>query len=82
VSETELYERIARAFSQVFDEMPPRIGPATDSNDIPEWDSVSHVSVVLALESEFGVKFTSAEIEAMRSVGKIAELILQAQRGR
>jgi acyl carrier protein len=78
----DLYHRIAKAFAMVFDDMPAQLGPTTDNNDIPDWDSVSHVSLVLALESEFGVKFTSAEIQAMGNVGKVAELILRAQQRR
>jgi acyl carrier protein len=37
----------------------------------PDWDSVVHLNLILALESEFGVRFATAEIPQLNSVGKL-----------
>jgi acyl carrier protein len=50
-----------------------------DSNSTPQqldnWDSISHVSLVVAIEEQFGVAFTPEEITDMESIGRIAELL-------
>lgn len=50
-----------------------------DGNSTPQqldnWDSISHVSLVVAIEEQFGVAFTPEEITAMESIGRIAELL-------
>jgi acyl carrier protein len=73
----EIYARIAKVFERVFDDVPDHIGPETGNEEIPAWDSVSHVNVILALEEEFKVKFTSAQVQKLGTVGQIADLIAQ-----
>ena len=35
------------------------------------WDSVAHLNLIMAIEAEFGVAFTTAEIPELRSLRKI-----------
>ena len=42
---------------------------------IENWDSVQHLSLVLAVEEKFGVQFSPEEIEKMRTIGEITKLI-------
>ena len=37
----------------------------------PDWDSVVHLNLILALEAEFGIRFSTAEIPQLNSVGKL-----------
>jgi acyl carrier protein len=39
------------------------------------WDSLSHMQLIAALEEEFGIELTADEIVAMRSVGRIREIL-------
>lgn len=68
-------ERVRKALEQVFDELPENITDHTNASDVPAWDSLAHINVVLALEREFGVKFTSIEVQEMQNIGHIVELI-------
>ena len=43
----------------------------TTADDVEEWDSLSHVQLVVALEKAFGIKFTSLEIMKWRNVGEM-----------
>ncbi|GJD58633.1 acyl carrier protein [Methylobacterium dankookense] len=43
--------------------------------DIAEWDSVSHISLVLAVEAAFGMRFGTAEIGSLENVGAFVDLI-------
>jgi acyl carrier protein len=46
---------------------------------IESWDSVQHLNLVLALESQFGIEFEPEEIDQMKSIGKIASLVERKQ---
>ena len=56
---------------------PALIGDDASMKTMEEWDSGNHVSLVLALEEEFGVSFEVPEIEAMLSFEKVVAAVEQ-----
>ncbi len=50
---------------------------ATTASDIDEWDSLSHIELIDAIEREFGVKFKSKEVMDWNNVGDIITSIAQ-----
>ncbi|MEY3368777.1 MAG: hypothetical protein RI973_1932, partial [Bacteroidota bacterium] len=36
---------------------------------VDEWDSLTHIQLIVATEKHFGIKFTAAEIQSFRDVG-------------
>ncbi|MBI1198453.1 MAG: acyl carrier protein [Phenylobacterium sp.] len=49
--------------------------PETTAEDVEEWDSLSHVRLVVAVERHFGLKFKNSEIEGLKTVGDLVNLI-------
>lgn len=47
----------------------------TKATDVPGWDSLNHVNVILAVEKFFKVKFKSVEILRLKNVGDLQKLI-------
>jgi acyl carrier protein len=47
------------------------IGPGTTAADVPEWDSLSHVQLVVGVEKRFKTRFTAAEIQGFKNVGEM-----------
>ena len=47
----------------------------TTADDVEEWDSLSHVQLVVALEKAFGIKFTSREILSWDNIGDLVDCI-------
>lgn len=74
--EPEIYARLSRVFREIFDDE-ITIGPRTTAQDVEGWDSFAHINLVLAAESEFGVRFTSSDVERMLSVGDLVSCILR-----
>ena len=62
-------------FRQVFDDDSLVVTRATTAKDIEEWDSLSHMNLVLAVETYFGIKVALGELRSLKNVGEMADLI-------
>jgi acyl carrier protein len=49
--------------------------PETTADDVEGWDSSTHINIILAAEERFGVRMTSKEIEGLKSVGALVDMI-------
>ena len=58
-------------FRDVFENDEIEISETTVAADIPEWDSLNHIYLVVAIEKHFNVKFTTHQIQSWQSVGDI-----------
>lgn len=68
-------EQLRDIMLDVFDLDDVQLTLATTADDIEEWDSLSHVRLVVAVERKFGFKLKNAEIEALKTVGDLVTLI-------
>lgn len=73
-------ERLTEVFRDVFDDDTLVISRETTAADIEEWDSLTHVTLVVSVEREFNVRFTSAEVSALECVGDLIDLIEERRR--
>ena len=76
MNQAEVIERLQEIFDKVFMEEIVVTSDLT-ANDVAEWNSLSHVSLVLAVERDFGIRFAVGEVEATKSVGEFANLIVK-----
>lgn len=71
-------EQIYRQLQDVFDDVfisDVKVTSDLTAKDVEEWDSLSHVSLVLAIEEKFGIRFKVGEVESAKNVGDLATLI-------
>jgi acyl carrier protein len=66
---------LAELFREVFDDPELTISAATTADDIKGWDSMTHISLIVAAEQTFGVHFKASEMDGMQDVGELARLI-------
>ncbi len=45
--------------------------------DVPGWDSLNHVSLIIHLEEELGIKFSGDEVVRLASVGELRAMIYE-----
>ena len=76
MTENEVIARLQEIFRDIFDMPELVLTPDTSAADIEDWDSMNHISITIAAERAFGVKFRTAEIEELKNIGDFAELIL------
>ena len=73
-----IYEKLNEVFQDVFDDDSIIVNADTTADDIEDWDSLEHINLVSAVEKEFGVKFTMAQVVGMKNVGEMVDVILNA----
>jgi acyl carrier protein len=59
----------------VFDLDELSLTPGTTADDIEEWDSLSHIRLIVALERRFKIKFRNSELEGLMNVGDLIRVI-------
>lgn len=72
----EVFDRLNRVFRDVFDDESIRVTPDTTADDIDDWDSLEHITLISAVEREFRMKFKMGEISSMRNVGEMARIVM------
>jgi len=68
-------EKLTRTFRFVFDDPNLELKRSTSANEVEGWDSITYINLIVAIESEFRIRFTTAEITALNNVGELADLI-------
>ena len=71
----EIYEQLTGIFHDVFDDDTLTLTPEMTAASVPEWDSFNHINLIVAVESRMKIKFQTAELESMNTVGHLVELI-------
>lgn len=72
---TEILAKLQEIYQDVLDNEDIELAEATTAEDVEEWDSLSHVQLVVAIEKEFKIKFTSKEILSWSNVGDLVSCI-------
>ena len=71
----EIYRQLTELFRELFADDSIALTAETTANDIEGWDSFNHISVIVAVETRFGVKMTTSEIEHLANVGTLVAAI-------
>ncbi len=71
----EILAQVRDIIADVLDEPDLKIDASTTAADVDSWDSFNHINIVVAVESRFGIKINTAEIEEVRNVGELVELV-------
>lgn len=71
----DILAKVNEIFWDVFDDEDIEIDETTTADDIEDWDSLTHITLVSAVETEFGFKFTMKEVQGMQNVGEMIDII-------
>ena len=71
----EVLAKLSKIFADVLNRTLPAIQESSTAKDIPGWDSLSHINIVLAVEQEFGVKLRASQIARLKDVGGFVDII-------
>ena len=68
-------EKLQEVFREVFDDDELEISESTTADDIEEWDSLTHIQLIVAVETAFSIKFSIVETMKLKNVGELIALI-------
>ncbi|MCC7050396.1 MAG: acyl carrier protein [Bacteroidia bacterium] len=71
----EIIEKLTPIFKDVLDIEEVTLTEVTSAADIEEWDSLSHIQLIVAIEKTFKLKFTSIEIAGFKNIGDLCKTI-------
>lgn len=71
----EIFARLESIFREELELDELTLNDETTADDVEEWDSLSHVQLVVAMEKAFGIKFSSREILSWDNVGDLIDCI-------
>ncbi|MFT3951124.1 MAG: acyl carrier protein [Oscillospiraceae bacterium] len=80
MNQNEIFARLNEVFCDVFDDESITVSAQTTADDIDDWDSLEHINLIGAVESEFKLRFKMGEVSGMKNVGEMVQII--AARGK
>lgn len=73
----KIYERLTEVFRDFFDDDEIELDEETTAEDIDDWDSLNHITLIAAVEGEFDLRFTMGEVSGMKNVGEMVKIIME-----
>lgn len=67
----DIHNDVEGIFRNFFRDNSLVINTETSAKDIEGWDSLAHITLIVAIEKKFGIKFKLAELQELRNVGDI-----------
>lgn len=71
----DMLKQINEIFVDVLDNEDVVITETATADDVEDWDSLSHIQLVVAIEKHFKIRFTSKEIQSWNNVGEMINCI-------
>lgn len=71
----DIYTKLNDVFRDVFDDDTIVVTPELTADDVPDWDSLAHIRLILAVQKAFQVRFSASETATLKNVGELATLI-------
>ena len=75
MNRTEIMAKLNEIFCDVFDDEDIVLTDATNSDDIEDWDSLEQINLLVAIEKQFSIKFSLADVVDLENVGSMVDLI-------
>ncbi|HJU88470.1 MAG TPA: acyl carrier protein [Gemmatimonadaceae bacterium] len=75
MSEKLVWDSVVNVIRETFGDDQIKVTRETTASDIPEWDSVSNVELLVNLEYAFDVRFYTGEIAKVKNVGELVDII-------
>ena len=71
----EILVQVECIFRDILDDETIVLTDSSTANDIEDWDSLTHIQLIVAIEKHFRIKFTSREILSWNNVGEMIDCI-------
>lgn len=73
----EILEKLTAVFQEVFSDSSLVLNDDMTANDVEKWDSLTHMLMISTVEERFGVKFKLKELNKLKKVGDIINVLAE-----
>ena len=80
MTDQEILQTLTRILRDLLGDPAIVLTPATTRPEVPRWDSFAYVTFIVAVETEFGIRFPLADVESFQTVGDIVNAIKALRR--
>lgn len=77
MQQQEIWDTLTDIFQDTFEDPDITLHPETTADDIEDWDSLTHIQLLVAIEQAFSVRFNTGEVAKLANVGEMVALIEQ-----
>jgi acyl carrier protein len=78
MTKAEIMQRLQQVFRDVFDNESIVLKPETTASDIPDWDSLNQIKIILECERAFNIRLRPREINALENVDEMVQHLSNA----
>jgi acyl carrier protein len=75
MTRAEISAQVTSIFKDVLDNDDITLTDLSAARDIEEWDSLTNIQLVVAIEKHFRIRFTTPEITGWKNVGEMLDSI-------
>lgn len=75
MSREDILAKVNEIFWDVFDDEDIVVTEETTAEDIEDWDSLTHITLITEIENEFDFKFGMKDVLGMQNVGEMLDII-------
>jgi len=72
---SDVHTRLTAIFRDIFDDESLVLRDDLTAEDVENWDSLTHINLIVAIEKEFRIRFTTAEVSGLKNVGELEVLV-------
>ncbi len=74
---SEILLQLQDIFRDVLDNDEIELNNESSQKDIDEWDSLTHIQLVVAIEKKYKIRFASVQIQSWNNVGELIESLIE-----
>ena len=75
MNRTDIFQKVKIVFEDILDEIETDLVEDTTAEDVEEWDSLTHIQIITEIEKQFEVRFSTRDIEGLKNIGDMVNLI-------
>jgi acyl carrier protein len=75
MEKSEIVSKLTPIFRDVFSDDGLVVTESMTAAEVPAWDSLSNINMIIAVEKTFGVKFSIKDVRSLKNVGELLDLI-------
>jgi acyl carrier protein len=70
-----ILEELQPIFRDILDQPNLVLTRASNANNVDDWDSLAHINLVVSIEKHYKIKFALGELQELKDVGDMIDLI-------